>query len=253
MEFGLPPRLDSEYFCHQMENFMKRVIPNLLLYFCLIPWGAALVFTVIDCIFNMMYLDWLWIPDFCMVVFDMLSYYLIEIAAFASFGIFAAYIFFGRKYRALLLTLLSVAAAFVLPLSRYMIRHVMLTDVMYDIAMLDYFYDDWMFAQTLFLNVLLFLAAALLTKMFYSLILKKSAELPTKMLSLKDPQNFASLIFCAAAVLLATILFFAVGDFSFASIFALIVEYAVNTVRFFVIAFVSFTAVNWNVKVYHKA
>jgi hypothetical protein len=235
-----------------MEIFMKRVIPNLLLYFCLIPWGAALVFTVIDCIFNMMYLEWLWIPDFCMVVFDMFSYYLIEIAAFASFGIFAAYVFFGRKHRALLLTLLAIAIAFIFPLSRYVIRHLLLRDVMYDIAMLDYFYDDWMFAQTLFLNVLLFLVAVLLTKMFYSLILKKSGELPTKMLSLRNPQNFAALIFCSAAVLLATILFFAVGDFSLASIFALIVEYVVNTVRFFVIAFVSFTVVKWNVKVYHK-
>ena len=232
---------------------MKRVIPNLLLYFFLIPWGAALVFTVIDCIFNMMYLEWLWIPDFCMVVFDLISYYLIEISVFSMFGIFAAYIFFGRKYKAVLLTLATLVATFVLPLSRYVIRDILLTDVMYDIAMLDYFYDDWLFAQTSFLNCALFLFAVLLTKLFIRLIAKGKDELPTKMFSLKNPQNLAAMIFCAAAVLLATILFFSIGAFDWEDVFALIVEYAVNAVRFVVIAFVSFTVVKWNQKVYKKA
>lgn len=235
-----------------MEIFMKRVIPKLLLYFCLIPWGAAILLTVIDCILNMMYLDWLWIPDFFMVVFDMLSYYLIEIAAFSMFGIFAAYIFFGRKHRAVLLTLAALAAAFILPLSRYAIRHVLLTGVMYDIAMLDYFYDDWMFAQTLLLNGVLFLMASLLTKLFVTLIAKTESQLPTKMFSLKNPQNFAALIFCIAAVLLATVLFFSIGSYGWEDILALIVEYAVNGARFAIIAFVSFTVVKWNQKVYKK-
>ena len=231
---------------------MKRVIPNLILYFCLIPWGAALVFTVIDSIFNMMYLEWLWIPDFCMVIFDMISYYLIEISIFAMFGIFAAYIFFGRKYKAVLLTLAALAATFVFPLSRYLIRHMLLTGVMYDIAMLDYFYDDWMFAQTSFLNCALFLMAVLLTQLFVRLINKNGDELPTKMFSLKNPQNLAAMIFCAAAVLLATILFFSIGAYDWEDIFALIVEYVVNVIRFVVIAFVSFTVVKWNQKVYKK-
>ena len=232
---------------------MKRVIPNLLLYFCLIPWGAALVFTVIDCIFNMMYLEWLWIPDFCMVIFDLISYYLIELSVFAMFGIFAAYIFFGRKYKAILLTVAALAMTFIFPLSRYVIRDMMLTDVMYDIAMLDYYYDDWLFAQTLFLNGALFLLAVLLTKLFFGLIIKKADTLPTKMFALKNPQNLAAMIFCAAAVLLATILFFSIGAYKWEDIFALIVEYAVNAVRFVVIAFVSFTVVQWNQKVYKKA
>ncbi len=235
-----------------MEIFMKRVIPKLLLYFCLIPWGAAMLLTVIDCIFNMMYLEWLWIPDFCMVIFDMLSYYLVELAVFSMFGIFAAYIFFGRKHRAVLLTLAALVAACILPLSRYAIRHMLLTGAMYDIAMLDYFYDDWMFAQTLLLNGILFLIATLLTKLFLGLLTKNGNELPTKMFSLKNPQNLASLIFCAAAVVLATILFFSVGSYGWEEIFALIVEYAVNAVRFAVIAFVSFTVVKWNQKVYKK-
>lgn len=211
-----------------------------------------MLLTVIDCIFNMMYLEWLWIPDFCMVIFDMLSYYLVELAVFSMFGIFAAYIFFGRKHRAVLLTLAALVAACILPLSRYAIRHVLLTGVMYDIAMLDYFYDDWMFAQTLLLNGILFLIATLLTKLFLGLLTKNGNELPTKMFSLKNPQNLASLIFCAAAVVLATILFFSVGSYGWEEIFALIVEYAVNAVRFAVIAFVSFTVVKWNQKVYKK-
>lgn len=232
---------------------MKRVIPKLLLFFCLIPWGASLVFTVVDCIFNIMYLDWLWIPDFCMVIFDLLSYYLLEIAVFSMFGIFAAYIFFGRVHRAVWLTVAGLAVTLVFPYSRYLIQHMMLAGTMYDIAMLDYFNDALWFAQTMFLNGILFLMACLLTKMFSRLVFKKPSGLPTKMLSFKNPQNIASLIFCAAAVLLATILFFDLGDYSGEGILSLAVEYAVNAVRFFVISFTSFTVVKWNQKVYHTA
>lgn len=236
-----------------MEIFMKRVIPNLLLYFCLIPWGAALLFTVIDCIFNIMYLEWLWIPDFCMVIFDMLSYYLVEISVFAMFGIFSAYIFFGRKHRAVLLTVAGLAATFLFPFSRYLIRHILLPGVLQDWGMLDYFLEDWLFALTLFMNGALFAIASLLTKLFFGLVRKDKDELPTKMLSLKNPQNFAAFIFCVAAVLLATILFFSVGEYGGEDILALMVEYVVNVVRFFVIIFVSFTAVKWNQKVYQKS
>ena len=232
---------------------MKRVIPKLLLFFCLIPWGASLLFAVIDCIFNIKYLDWLWIPDFCMVIFDLLSYYLLEMTAFATFGIFAAYIFFGRPIKAVFLTLGALVMMFALPYSRYLIHHMLLSGVMYDIAMLDYFNDARWFAETMLMNGILFLMACLLTKLFYRVISKKGEDLPTKMLSLKDPHNIASLIFCAAAVLLATILFFDAGAFTGENILSLIVEYVINAVRFFVIAFTVITTVRWNKKVYHKA
>lgn len=232
---------------------MKRVIPKLLLFFCLIPWGASLLFAVIDCIFNIKYLDWLWIPDFCMVIFDLLSYYLLEMTAFATFGIFAAYIFFGRPIKAVFLTLGALVMTFALPYSRYLIHHMLLSGVMYDIAMLDYFNDARWFAETMLMNGILFLMACLLTKLFYRVISKKGEDLPTKMLSLKDPHNIASLIFCAAAVLLAMILFFDAGAFTGENILSLIVEYAINAVRFFVIAFTVITTVRWNKKVYHKA
>jgi hypothetical protein len=232
---------------------MKRVIPNLLLFFCLIPWGASLLFAVVDCIFNIKYLDWLWIPDFCMVIFDLLSYYLLEIAVFAMFGIFAAYIFFGRPIKAVFLTLGTLVMTFALPYSRYLIHHIFLSGVMYDIAMLDYFNDARWFAETMLMNGILFLMACLLTKLFYRMISKKGEDLPTKMLSLKDPHNIASLIFCAAAVLLATILFFDAGVFTGENILSLIVEYAINAIRFLVIAFTVITTVRWNKKVYHKA
>ena len=232
---------------------MKRVIPKLLLFFCLIPWGASLLFAVIDCIFNIKYLDWLWIPDFCMVIFDLLSYYLLEMTAFATFGIFAAYIFFGRPIKAVFLTLGALVMTFALPYSRYLIHHMLLSGVMYDIAMLDYFNDARWFAETMLMNGILFLMACLLTKLFYRMISKKGEDLPTKMLSLKDPHNIASLIFCVAAVLLATILFFDAGAFTGENILSLIVEYAINAIRFLVIAFTVITTVRWNKKVYHKA
>ena len=157
---------------------MKRVIPRLLLFFCLIPWSAAMLFTIVDCVFNIMYLDWLWIPDWCMVIFNMLSYYLVELTSFALFGIFAAYIFFGKPWKAVLLTVGALAGALLFPLSRYFVGHILLSETMYDTAMLVYYSENWLFAQTLFVNALLFLIAVLLTKLFSSSFLLTSPPYP---------------------------------------------------------------------------
>ena len=220
---------------------MKRVIPKLLLFFCLIPWGAAMVFTVVDCLFNIMYLDWLWIPDWCMVVFNMLSYYLIELTAFAMFGIFSYYVFFGKPLKAVLLMAGALAGSFVFPLSRYFIGHMLLNDTMYDTAMLVYFSENLLFAQTLFANAFLFLIAVLLMKMFSSFVpLNTDGDAPGKMFSLRNPINLSALIFCAAAVVLASILFVTTGDFSFGGILSLLVEYLINAVRFAVISGTAF-------------
>ena len=219
---------------------MKRVIPELLLFFCLIPWGAALLCTVVDCIFNIMYLDWLWIPDWCMTIFNMASYYLIELTVFALFGIFAAYIFFGKAYKAVILTVLAFAAAVLFPLSRYCIEHMLLTETMYDTAMLEYFYENWVFVLTLLMNALLFLIAVLLTKLIASGFVQTYRTAGSgKMLSLRNPLNLSALIFCSAAILLASVLFVSNGVFSWEAIVSLLVEYIINIVRFFVIVFVA--------------
>ena len=219
---------------------MKREIPKLLLFFCLIPWGAALLFAVVDCVFNIMYLDWLWIPDWCMVIFNLLSYYLVELAVFALFGMFAACIFFGRTRNAVLLTVLAFAGAVLCPLSRYFIAHILLTDTMYDTAMLSYFSESVLFAQTLLMNALLFLVAVLLTKLFSRMLFKNPSDVSEKMFSLRNPLNLAALIFGAAAILLASVLFVSVGDFSFDGILSLLVEYLISAVRFAVIVFTAY-------------
>ena len=219
---------------------MKRVIPKLLLFFCLIPWAAAMIFTVVDCIFNIMYLDWLWIPDWCMKIFNLLSYYMIELTAFALFGIFSAYIFFGKAYKAALLTVFTFACAILFPLSRYFVGHMLLTGTMYDTAMLAYFNENWLFAENLLMNALLLLIAMLLTKLFAGVIFKNHREVPEKMLSLRNPLNLAALIFCSAAVIMASILFVTFGEFTLESVLSLLLEYAINAVRFFVIVCIAF-------------
>ena len=72
---------------------MKKAMPKLLIFFYLIPWALALVLTFFDSLWNLMYLDWLWIPDALMVITDLSAYYLTELAVFAGFGIFLYYIF----------------------------------------------------------------------------------------------------------------------------------------------------------------
>ena len=222
---------------------MKREIPKLLLFFCLIPWGAALLCTIIDCVFNIMYLDWLWIPDWCMVFFNMASYYLIELTVFALFGIFSAYIFFGKASKAVFLTVLAFVGTILFPLSRYFVGHMLLTDTMYDTAMLSYFNENWVFVLTLLMNAILFLVAVLLTKLIaVSFIPAYRTAVTEKMFSLRNPLNLAALIFCVAAILLASVLFVSNGSFSLEAIVSLIVEYVINGVRFFVIVFTAFRA-----------
>ena len=219
---------------------MKRVIPKLLLLFCLIPWGVSMLFTIVDCVFNLMYLDWLWIPDWCMVIFNMLSYYMIELTAFAMFGVFAYYVFYGKAYKAVILAVLSLAASVLFPLSRYFIGHMLLTDVLYDTAMLVYYNENWLFAQTLLMNAILFLLAVLLTKLFAGILFGMRLEMPKKALSLRNPLNLAALLFCSAAVVMATVLFVFSAVYSFDGILSLLVEYLINAVRFFVIVFTAF-------------
>ena len=222
---------------------MKREIPKLLLFFCLIPWGAALLFTTLDCIVNIMFLDWLWMPDWFMRVFNMLSDYLVDLTLFAMFGIFSAYIFFGKAYKAVLLTVSAFAAVFLLPLSVYFVRHILLTDTMYDTAMLSYYNDTWVLVLVLLLQALLFLIAVLLTKLFAVGILRFGCEnVPNKMLSLRNPLNFAALIFSSAAVILAVVLFISTGAFSVEAISSFAVEIVIDIIRFFVIAFTAFQA-----------
>lgn len=222
---------------------MRREIPKLLLFFCLIPWGAALLVTALDCLVNIMFLDWLWMPDWFMQVFNMLSDYLIDLTAFAMFGIFSAYIFFGKTHKAVILTVSAFVGVFLLPFSVYFIRHMLLTDTMYDTAMLSYYNDAWVLVLILLLQALLFLIAVLLTKFFAVGILRFGCEnVPNKMFSLRNPLNFAALLFSSAAMILALVLFISTGAFSVEAIASFVAEIVIDIIRFFVIVFTAFHA-----------
>ena len=219
---------------------MKRVIPKLLLFFCLIPWGAAMIFTVAECIFHILFLDLGDITDWGIAVSNLLSIYMLELLVFALLGICSSYIFFGKAYKAALLTVLTMAGTIFFPFTRYFVGHMLLTDIMYDTAMLNFFNENWLFAENLLMNAILFLIAILLTRLFSGMLFKDFRAVPQKMLSLRNPINFATLIFCAAAVIMASILFVSMGDFSFDSILSLLIEYLINAIRFFVIVYVAF-------------
>ena len=141
---------------------------------------------------------------------------------------------------AVILAVLSLAASVLFPLSRYFIGHMLLTDVLYDTAMLVYYNENWLFAQTLLMNAILFLLAVLLTKLFAGILFGKRLEMPKKALSLRNPLNLAALLFCSAAVVMATVLFVFSAVYSFDGILSLLVEYLINAVRFFVIVFTAF-------------
>lgn len=225
---------------------MKKAMPKLLIFFYLIPWALALVLTFFDSLWNLMYLDWLWIPDALMVITDLFAYYLTELAVFAGFGIFLYYIFFARPAKAVLMTALSFAAALIFPISRYVVRHFMLLDVMYDIGMLDYFYEDLLTAEYLLLYGALTLIAALLVRAFWAIVFRRKPDGSAKLFSIRHPVTLSSVIIILTAILLATVFFILAGSFTGEAFLSLAVEYLVGITRLAVMLFAAFVAARWN-------
>ena len=211
---------------------MKKALPKLLIFFCLIPWAVSFLLIVTDALFNAMYLDWLWIPDWGMVVPYMLGYYVANFTVFAILGVFAYFIFFEKAAVSALVTVSSFLVITLIPLSHFLIQDLILQDVLYDIAMLDYFYD---FQTTTFLflmNAGLFLIAVLAIRAAYALFLMKKPQNTAKIWSPRHPIGLCAIIFYAVAIVLATVIFIEGGTYTLATFLDLGLEYLLNVLRF---------------------
>ncbi len=231
------------------RNFMKKAIPKLLMFFYLIPWATSLLFIGLDALFNAMYLKWLWIPDWCMIVPYTAGYYIGNFAIFAVCGIFVYYIFFEKAWKGALLTGVTVLFSVLVPTSHYLLQHIMLKDVLYDVGMLDYYYEFNTSLMISLMNVALFLLAALLIRAAYALFLMKKPPNTARIWSPRNPAGLVTVIFYAAAVILATVIFIGDGVFEAETFLQLGIEYLLNVGRFVCTAFAAFMASKWNGKV----
>ena len=224
---------------------MKKALPKLLIFFYVIPFVASLLLIGADALFNAMYLDWLWIPDWAMVVPYMLGYYVANFMIFAILGIIAYYIFFEKAIKSVLITIVSLLLIMIIPTSHYLLQHLILKDVMYDVAMLDYFYD---FQTSIFLflmNAGLFLIAALAVRAAYALFLMKKPQDIAKIWTPRHPVGLSAMLFYAVAVILATVLFIEGGMFTADTFLNLGLEYLLNILRFVLTVFAAYMAKKW--------
>ena len=224
---------------------MKKALSKLLIFFYLIPWAVSSLLIVADALFNAMYLDWLWLPDWVMVVPYMLGYYIANFTLFAVFGILAYYIFFEKAWKSALLTVASFVFFGWIPTSHYLIQHIILKNIMYDVAMLDYFYDFQTSAYLFLMNAGIFLLAVLAIRAAYGLFLMKKPPNTAKLYSPRHPVGLSALLFYAVAVSLSTVLFIEIGSFTADAILNLALEYVLNVARFSLTIFAAYMTNKW--------
>ncbi len=199
-----------------------------------IPVAVALVLTAIACFFSRMYYDWYWISEWMISVPETAAYYLTLLAVFATAGVTAQELFFGKKSRALLRTGIYAVCAAVTPMLRYLMRHFVLLGVADGEEMFSYFYED---ALTSVTNLLYFLAAAgvlWLERLFFDKVLKEAPKNDARTISPKHPTGMALLICTAALACVALIGFFSEGVFTAEAFLAIGLEVLVDAVCFFV-------------------
>ncbi len=224
---------------------MKKVLPKLLIFFCVIPWAISLLLITVDALFNAMYLDWLWIPDWGMVVPYMLGYYVANFTIFAIFGVFAYFIFFEKAVVSAPVTIASALVIGLMPLSHFLMQDLILKDVLYDIAMLDYYYDFQTSTYLFLMNTGLFLLAVLAIRAAYALFLMKKPPNTARIWSPRHPIGLSALIFYAVAVVLATVIFVEDGVYTLETFLNIGLEYILNAARFALTIFTAYLTGKW--------
>lgn len=225
---------------------MKKAMPKILIFFYLIPWAVSLLLMGMDALFNAMYLDWLWIPDWCMVVPYMAGYYVGNFAIFAVCGIFTYYIFFEKAWKSALMSGISVVFAALIPYSHFLLQKTVLKDVLYDVGLLDYYYEFNTSLMLFLMNMALFLLAALLIRAAYALFLMKKPQNTARIYSPRNPIGLVSLIFFAAKFVMAVIIFIGNGVFTGEAFLNLGIEYLLNALFFVCTVLAASMARKWN-------
>ncbi|MBQ8497012.1 MAG: hypothetical protein IJ489_06100 [Clostridia bacterium] len=226
---------------------MKKALPKILIFFYLIPWALSFLLIGLDVLFNAMYLEWLWIPDWCMVVPYMAGYYLSNFAVFIVCGIFTYYIFFEKAWKAALISVFSLLYVMFVPYSQFLLQKTALQDILYDVGLLDYYYEFNTSLMFFLMNTALFLLAALLIRAAYALFLmKKPKDTTARIFSPRHPVGLVSLIFFASKFVMGAVIFIGNGVFTGEAFLNLGIEYLLNILFFVCTVLTASAAAKWN-------
>ena len=225
---------------------MKKAIPKILIFFYLIPWALSFLLIGLDVLFNAMYLEWLWIPDWCMIVPYMAGYYLSNFAVFIVCGVFTYYIFFEKAWKAALMSVISIIYVMLIPYSHFFLQKTALKDILYDVGLLDYYYEFNTNLMLFLMNVALFLLAALLIRAAYALFLMKKPQNTARIFSPCHPVGLVTLIFFAAKLVMGAVIFIGNGAFTAEAFLNLGIEYALNILFYICTLLVAAVVTKWN-------
>lgn len=199
----------------------------------MIPLAAGLIMTGIDCLFNRMYYEWFWVPEWLCWIPDLVGYYLTQLSVFAAVGICACLIFYGKPLLSASLSVGTVAVSFAMPMLGYLIRHFVYGAVLSEAEMLLLFSENLSTALTYVVYALIALAILWAEKGFYRFIIKEAPEYGGLAISPKHPIGLAAIIFFAALFASAAILFTTTGEYGVENILSLLVELVIDIGCFF--------------------
>ena len=223
----------------------KTTFPKTLLFFYWIPYLAVLLLTGLDCFVNFKYLEWYWLKEWMVVLPETVAYYLLLVMVFAFFGIVAYYIFYGKTWQKWTISVISVAASFLFPCLRYIIRHIGYGDYLTNVDMLDLYNEDVTTGVSLLAYCGGALIIILLVYAFYMVILR---EKPRTDVSSKNPVGMTMLVFFVVIATWTTVNFFMIGDFAKENILSLLLEYIIDFAGFWVAVFAAHTLAKWDTK-----
>lgn len=223
----------------------KKTFLKTLLFFYLIPYLAVLLLTALDCVVNLKYLEWYWLKEWMVVLPETVAYYLLLVMVFAFFGIVAYYIFYGKTWQKWTISVISVAASFLFPCLRYIIRHIGYGDYLTNVDMLDLYNEDVTTGVSLLAYCGGALIIILLVYAFYMVILR---EKPRTDVSSKNPVGMTMLVFFVVIATWTTVNFFMIGDFAKENILSLLLEYIIDFAGFWVAVFAAHTLAKWDTK-----
>lgn len=224
----------------------KKTFLKTLLFFYLIPYLAVLLLTALDCVVNLKYLEWYWLKEWMVVLPETVAYYLLLVMVFAFFGIVAYYIFYGKTWQKWTISVISVAASFLFPCLRYIIRHIGYGDYLTNVDMLDLYNEDVTTGVSLLMYCILALFVVLTERAYYAWILREKPRTDIRPFSPKHPVGISMMIFFGALIAWTTVNFFMIGDFAKENILSLLLEYIIDFAGFWVAVFAAHTLAKWD-------
>ncbi len=225
----------------------KKIFPKLLLFFYLIPYLAALIFTGFSCLCDVYLYEWSWLAEWMAPVSGAVGDYILFAMVCLFFGIMAYAVFYWKPWQAVLVSGISLLAAFLFPFSRYLVRHLIFGSYGDRYSMLDMFLDDAAWSATLLSYTILALFVILLERTYYAFILRKRPCDEKKILSPKHPIGLSMLIFFCALMVSSTVFFF-LDEFAFENIWDLGLEYLRCAAGFFLACFSAGVLSKWTKK-----